>query len=251
VRQIAGLVALIALFASSAAAQPKMPLRAEDHLEPDSSILGGSAFMASYDMQVQRTFREAYGFDVAVRMVALPSFVPEYAVGLVSKAKSGWSGPYRIFALTPAASLWTYQIIAMLKDGSVRILDDKGQKEQKKEIARLQASVPSNPDNLKVARCEADISDALGGRILKIWRAMLMRTRYPQQNMNGADGVAYHFSMSAFGPLSGKVWSPDRNSSIGTLVTLADEMYDICTKKKDASMDQLEKLTAELEHRLK
>jgi len=102
-------VALAALFAGSALAQPQMP-RTEDHLEPESSILGGSAFMTGYEMQVQRTLKKAYGFDVAVRMVALPSFLPEYAVGLVSKAKQGWSGPYRIFALTPAASLWDLSV---------------------------------------------------------------------------------------------------------------------------------------------
>ena len=35
------------------------------------------------------------------------------------------------------------------------------------------------------------------------------------------------------------------------LVALSEEMYGICTKKKDASMAQLEKLTTELELRLK
>jgi len=139
----------------------------------------------------------------------------------------------------------------MLKNGSVRILDDPNQKAKKKEVARLEASVPSDPNNLKVAYCETNVSDVLGGRIVKVWRNMLMRTRYPQKNMNGADGVTFHFSMSAFGPLSGQVWSPDRNSNTGTLVALANEMYGICTKRKDASMGNLEKLTAELEHRLK
>jgi len=81
---------------------------------------------------------------------------------------------------------------------------------------------------------------------------MLMRTRYSAQYAGGLDGAFYNFSMDVrgLGPISGKVWSPDRNSSTGTLVALASEMYGICTRQKGASKDSLEKLTAELERRL-
>jgi len=260
-RRIASLIALAALLAGSASAQPNMPPRAEDHLEPDGSILGASAFLADYDVMLRDVLHAAYARDVEVRMIAQPSFVPEYAVGLRGGKTIGKGDfkmvvagpPYRIFALSPAASVWTYQSIAMLKSGQTRMVGENAQQLQKKEIERAQASVPANPRDLKVSQCEIGIDDALGGRIIEVWRKMLMRTRYSQQNMNGADGATYDFSMfvRGVGPLAGKVWSPDRDSSTGALVALSGEMYGICTKKKDASMAQLEKLTAELEARLK
>jgi hypothetical protein len=261
VRWTANLIALAVLLAGAASAQPDTIRRAEDHLEPDGSVLGGGAFMADYDTMLRNVLHEAYERDVVLRMVAMPSFIPEYAIGLrggktIGKGdfKTVIAGPpYQIFGLSPVASVWTYQSIAMLKSGQTRMVGDNAQQLQKKEIERAQASVPANPRDLQVNQCEIGISDGLGDRITQVWRKMLMQTRYPQQYSGGADGATYHFSMfqRGVGDLSGHIWLPDRDSSTGTLVTLADEMYGICTKRKDASMDNLEKLTAELEHRLK
>lgn len=260
-RRTAVLFAFVALFTGSAFAQPKMIPRPEDHLEPDGSVLGGSDFMADYASKLRDVLHAAYEPDVTVRMIAQPSFVPEYAVGLRGGKTIGKGdfktfipgAPYRIFGLSPAASVWTYPTIAMLKSGQIRAIGKNAGQQQKEEIEKAQASVPANPRDLKVSQCETGISDALGGRIVEVWHKMLMRTRYSQKNMNGADGATYNFSMyvRGHGPISGNVWSPDRNSSTGTLVALANAMYDVCNKEKGASANQVEKLTAELEQRLK
>jgi hypothetical protein len=251
-RKRAALIVLAALLAGPALAQPPMRLRAEDHLEPDGSILGGGAFMASYDLMLRDVLHTAYEPEVALRMVAQPSFIPEYAVGLRRTSQYSRGAPYRIFGVTPTISVWTYQTIAMLKHGEVKVVGDKDQDLQKKEIAKLQSSVPTNPHDLKVTSCETGISDGLGGRIVEVWRKILMPTRYSARYTAGADGANYDFGMMVpgLGPISGHVWSPDRNSSTGTLVALANQMYDICVKNKDANMEQLEKTIAELEHRL-
>lgn len=259
--RLSAVLIITALLSGLALAQPpQVPPRVEDHLEPDASILGGRDFMAHYDLMLRDVLHSAYDQDVALRMIAKPSFIPEYAVGLRGGKVVGKGdfkmvipgAPYRIFGLAPAASVWTYESIAALKNGASRMVGDNPQQLQKKEIERLRATVQENLHDLKVTQCEADISDALGARVVEVWHKMLMRTRYSQQNMNGTDGATYDFSMfvRGSGDISGHVWLPDRNSSTGTLVTLANEMYGICTKKKDASMDRLEKLTAELEHRL-
>lgn len=250
--RIAAATLYLALLATPGLAQPQPAPRAEDHLEPEDSILGGDAYSAGYEALVQGKLREAYGFDVVARMVALPSFVPEYTVGLASKTKNGKAAPYRIFVLAPVASLWTYQSIAMLKNGSVRVLGDQNQSALKQEIARLESSVPRDPDDLKVNHCQTDISDTLGNRIVEVWRKMLQHTHYSARNMNGTDGATYHFGIAAPGTglLAGKVWSPERDTATGALVELADTMRAVCEQKKDTSEADLEKLTAELEHRL-
>lgn len=247
-RRIAAAIAVLALLAAPVFAQT----RAEDHLEPEDSILGGDAYTAGYESLVRHKLEQAYGFDVVARMVALPSFAPEYAVALASKTPNGKAAPYRIFVLTPAASLWTYVSIAMLKNGGVKVLGDDSQRAQKEEIARLESSVPRDPEDMKVKSCEADIGDALGNHIIELWRKMLLRTHYSVRNMNGLDGATYHFGITAPGTglLAGKVWSPEPGTATGGLVQLADTMRAICQKEKGASESDLEKLAAELEGRL-
>ena len=247
------------LFAGPVLAQPQTLPRPEDHLEPSHSVLGGG-FKTSYEFMLRDVLHAAYEPDVQLRMVGQPSFIPEFAVGLrggktIGKGdfKSVVGGaPYRIFGLTPAASVWIYESIASMKRGAASATDEKSRALTLKSVEKLQASVPADIRDVKVARCEMDISDVLGDRITQVWRKMLMRTRYSQQNLNGTDGAFYDFSMFSrgLGDLSGHVWLPDRNSSTGTLVALANAMYRVCTKQKDASMEKLEALTAELERRL-
>ena len=243
----AALIAFSALLVCPVQAQPQTPPRAEDHLEPDGSILGGTSFMVDYDLQVRDILKEALNPKVRVHMVALPSFSPEFAVGLMTMAQEGVRPPYHILALTPVAQIWTYNSVDMLKSGRIQVV--RGNKN--KEIARLESSVPKNPKDLKIKRCEIGIGDTLATRIMEVWRKMLLKTRCSARPWGGADGERYYFGMWSWeGPLAGTVWSPEQNSSTGNLVELAYTMRAVCEKKNGANESQLEKLTAELEHRL-
>jgi len=231
VRRTASLIALITVFASTALAEPKMISRAEDHLEPDASALGGGRGSPKYDMELREALGEAFFSETAIRMIAMPAFVSVYAVGL-RKMGAATDTPYHVVALTLANPMKAIQPVTVDNSGNLH--------------------APPLPWKQDVTRCEISISGKLGDRIVEIWRKMLMRTRYPAQYTSGVDGAVYEFSMfvRGLGDIAGHIWLPDRNSSTGALVTLGDELYGICTTRKDASMDQLEKLTAELEHRL-
>jgi hypothetical protein len=222
------------------------PACAEDHLDPGEPVLG-TAFLADYEIQVREKLKDAYAVSVEVRMVAPPSFFPEYAVGLLHASKYSHEAPYRIFTLTSAAQIWTYRSIDMLKTGQTRVVVG----DKKKEIERLESSVPRNLNDLKVLRCETGIGDELGTRIVEVWRKMLLRTRYSARPTWGTDGTTFHFSMASpiLGPLAGKTWSPPRDTATGNLVELANTMRDVCNKS--ANMAKLENVTAELEHRFK
>ena len=244
------------LLAAPAAAQPRF--QREGHLEPEGSILGGTDFLSGYETIVRDLLHDAYDRSVDVRMLALPSFHPEYAVGLRSYETIGTGelktirrgSPYHIFVLVPEAQIWTYQTIAMFKNGQEFAVGKDSKSANQQEIAKLQNSVPADPKDLKINRCEVNISDVLGDRIVKAWNTMLLATRYSVNNPIGLDGVGYYFSdfSSKAGPMAGQVWSPDRDSKIGTLVTLADTMRAVCEKK--ATMSDLDQLTTELEQRL-
>jgi hypothetical protein len=248
------LILAAALLANPAVAQPRW--QPEDHLEPDGSILGGTAFSSDYDTLVRDLLRDAYALRVEVRMVALPSFSPEYAVGLRSFKTYGWGAPYRIFVLTPKAQIWTYSSIAMLKSGQIKTgtwgsgNQDSRQDLQKKEIARPETQVPANPRDLKIDRCDISLSEVLGDRIVEVWRKMVQATRYPAQYSAVLDGVGYHFAMVSpkAGLIAGQTRSPNPASTTGMLVTLADTMRAVCEKK--ATMTELDQITTELEQRL-
>jgi len=252
------LLVLAALLASPAAAQQHW--QPEDHLEPEHSVLGDTAFSSGYDALVRDLLRDAYDRDVEVRMVAMPSFIPEYTVGLRGGKTIGKGdfrtttrgAPYRIFVLSPEAQIWTYESIAALKRGHEKAFDKNGHSIQQAAIDREQAKVPANPHDLKIDRCEAGISVRLGDRIVEAWGKVLLSTHYSSQYPGGADGISYHFSgfVPKAGMLAGQVWTPPRDSVTGTLVTVADTMRAVCEKKNGATEAQLEKVTGELEQRL-
>lgn len=234
------------------------PACAEDHLEPDHSILGSDTFAsdptmrriesanADYYGRVREKLKDVYTSSVEIRMVVFPSFFPEYAVGLFSTSGHGSGAPYRIFTVTPAAQIWTYTLIDMIKSGQSRVVvGDKN-----KDLERLESSVPRNLSDLKVSRCETGISDALGARIVAVWHKMLLRTRPYAVPELGLDGVDFHFGMGApkLHLLTGKVWTPARDTTTGNLVAIGEAMNNVCNKSAD--MAKLEKVTAELEHRL-
>jgi hypothetical protein len=208
------------LFAANLHAQP--PKR-EDHLEPEGSIIGGTASPGDYEERLHQAFISAYDRQIAVRMVAIPSFVPEYAVGLRRVNPYGDGPPYRIFGLQAATSIWL-----------------AGQKQEH----------APQPADSKVQHCDAAIGDLLGQRIVSVWRKMLMNTRYAQQYQGSADGISLHFGMfvAKVGQFAGALLASDRNSATGTLAALANMMRDVCVKK--TSEGQLEHLTTELEQRL-
>jgi hypothetical protein len=240
----------VALLIHPAAAQQESWQQPEDHLEPEGSVLGGSASSLDYDIMLRDLLHDAYDSSVVLRMVGLPPFTPEYAVGLRSLKPFGEGAPYRIFVLTPNAQIWTYHNIAALKSGDVRVVSDTNNAARDKQIAELQSSVPANPRDLKIGHCEIALSEALGNRIASVWRKMLMNTRYAAQFAGGSDGIGLHFSMfvRGRGTLAGELVASRRNSATGTLAALANAMRDVCEKK--ATGANLENLTSELEQRL-
>ncbi|OAI44331.1 hypothetical protein AYO42_00870 [Rhizomicrobium sp. SCGC AG-212-E05] len=231
---------LILAVTAPAIAEPAKP---ESYLEPERSQYGGDLFMSGYDDLVLSVLKEAFAQDVAVRMVAVPSFVPEFAVGL-----KGTPGNYRVFSLRPKVQLWGYETLRMMKDGSLRTVVGDAQK----QLSDLQSTLPADPRAVPVISCQTSINTQLGGRIATVWEKMLRKTRFPPPSaMMGVDGADYHFSMrSNLQYLAGRTWSPDQNSATGLLVGIGMAMNDYCAKKGGGSSMHLEQQLAQLEKRL-
>jgi len=234
---------------------------AGDHLDPENSlyeqaVLGVDNWMAmklDYEQMVITELKEAFDEDVKIRVIELPSFVPESATGIRDN-----NGAYRIFFINPEIMLWNYETLKDLKSGRIRIEDGKPNS-QERRIAELQEFLPSDYHSVKIDRCEVDIDAALALKIIRIWKQMLLQTGYdrpaniddPLPGTFGLDGSNYHFSMQAgYQVLTGQVWSPgDAKPSVKKFVSIVIAMRQYCATK-GVNAKQLESEVDALSKRL-
>ena len=192
---------------------------ASENLRPARSPLAGEITINYTD--VISVLADAYTRDVLARAVVIGSRSPEYAVGIKSD-----SGTYRIFHAQPA--------------------------EVSKDLSRLEVLAPKDFRDLKVDRCQVGIEPELARRLVRLWEAMLLRTRFPMEPRIGFDGATYHFSMPHnFQNLAGNVWSPPPKSNTGLLVGITETMVSMCTSGDRKLGPKLAKQVDALFERLK
>jgi len=233
--------ALVAILVSIA------PALAGDHLEPEDSIYSGVApFQPGYDRAMVASFADAFKADVEASAIVQPSFEPEFAVGVKQDADG-----YRIFYQEASQQLWQYSVLEMMKRGEITSADANGKSTTAEDIAKLEKSLPPNPKDVKINRCEYAIDSDLGAKIVDDWRRMLLGTRYAKRPRMGIDGTFYHFfAKSGYQGMAGKTWSPDPATATGMLAQLADSMKTLCTTKRDLTLREVEKLTGALASKL-
>jgi tetratricopeptide (TPR) repeat protein len=228
-----------------------------EFLEPEDSIFSGEfySYQAKYYSMVYTALKEAYKRDVRVRVLVLPSFSPEYAVGIREN-----SGTFTIFRLSPVKQLWRYKILEDLKAGrGGKVVETyiEGDKKRRKvisaeeRIAKIEAEYPKDFRDVEIKRCEVQINSDLAKSIIEIWEKMLLQTRYVKKNGLGLDGATYHFSMlsmSAMNVLAGKTWSPSAKSKTGKLVKISYWMEKMCMTDNNKLEKELKNHVEELKY---
>jgi len=260
-KRIAALFIVAALGLAPAYPQQERP----DHLMLEDSILSGgsSLFMRTYDELIVDVLADGYVRDVTLRAVVIPSFSPEYLVGLRSANIEGVG--HRVFYLRPTIRLWDYELLNMKQTGEIRSLKGSNPKDdvsklQAEEIERLRSRLPANPKDVPLSRCEKPLDTAVAQQVSAAWIGVLLETRYlPADDTDGRDGVTYHFSAfqrevltgQTVSPprfLAGEAWSPPRDSKPGRLSELAETLVRYCDGKAEAT--ELEKQADALTRRL-
>jgi hypothetical protein len=212
---------------------------AGEHLEPERSDF------ASYDSTVATVLKSAFERDVRARAVVEPSFQSEFAVGVKEE-----SGAFRVFFLQPSAQVWQYTLLQMMKKRQVTSTTPDHVDNTAREIARIEASLPADPKDLKVEQCEIAIDATLGARLVTLWKTILSQVK-AQPPDNGIDGVIYHFSMAVDGhELAGQAWSPPKSSDAGMMVDIAYAMREACKTKNQSEIAMIDRLSADLQKRL-
>lgn len=215
---------------------------ADEHLQPEdsqftrASLPPGATLLAPYHEMIINVLAGAFAQDVRARLIAMPSFTPEYALGIKEN-----DGAYKIFHLASEAQLWSYENLRLLH----QLADDNVLPSEAdhiaEAIAEYEAELPGDYHDVKTTYCEMEIPAPLGRDLLAVWEKLLLETRYGDQPPLGRDGIDYHFSMTADGMLmGGKVWEPDPNSKTGAMVSITDTMKNLCLTGDRNLLAQLE-----------
>ncbi len=199
-KKLALLFAAAALCATSAMAQENAP-RAPRVIQapaPDRLTVIRAPeidFFAEHDAMLHQWFKEVYADDVRIRMVALPSFSSNYAIGLKGSDR-GYRVVYLIRHLLPPATA-------------------------------------SGQPGVKVERCEAEIDASRASRIIETWRRMLVDVIPHEDRRTGLDGTLYEFSMRGGNrEFKGQTWSPDEGTRPARLAEIADTMTRYCVTRQ-------------------
>lgn len=220
--------------------------RSGDHLDPENSRFMEAGFAFSeldrhtqYETMVINAFAEAFGDDVRLRVIEMPSFVPESATGIREKPE----GQFQVFHLVPEKQLWNYVWLDMLKS------NQDGDANLKGEIDKFERGLPPDFRNLKLKRCEAPISAERARKLMRLWKEMLLQTGYdrpkhidePMPATGGLDGTVLHFSMrDGYQVLAGQKWTPDEGTRVGLLTQIVFTMRTYCAHPDDKTGAKLD-----------
>ena len=236
---------------------PKTLFAAEDdHLTPEDSVFSEGAFekykSTGYYEKIVSLFRDVYSPEVFGRAFVLPSFQNEHAIAVSLKG-----GLYSIHYLSSDTKIYDFEALAEYRRGDVRITDENGNSLVDDQIAFLESSLPSSIEDVVITSCKLEIDETLGKMLYTLWSEMLFRTRHADRRpvtpdgeqllVIGADGVSYHYSFDyGVDVLTGKTWSPDKDSITGRFVAITDLMGPACTKKDDGALLEIRNITEQL-----
>jgi hypothetical protein len=242
--KLALLFAAAALLAISASAQNK-PIA--DHLIPEESPLSMGYIDLDYDELVGDALMS--GTPLHYQVVVIPSFSPEYLVGLrvIARTTDGSNQPaeYTVVARTPDRHLYHW-----LREIRHKINHDS-------DFRSEQVHAAADIRQVKIKECQRKLDSALGMRIAGLFETMLSRTTYPAPSEDiivGSDGTDYHFSGRVGAGrdlMAGQTWSPCCNTAPAMLVDIVDGLKAWCENGDAPTLTQVSKRTEELERALK
>lgn len=220
---------------------------AADHLKPEDSIYSGGSFEPGYDQAMAASFEDAFADDVLDRVIVQPSFETEFAAGVKED-----KGRYRIFYQEVSEQLWQYTVLDLMKKGQITSVGDNGKSTTQDDIAKLEKSLPPDPKDVKVNRCEYGIDPAFGVKLAGAWADVLLETRYSEKLTLGLDGTIFHFYARRDNQrMAGQTWSPNSDTKPGMLADIAYGLRDLCKTKDASHLQKLEALTDKLVSKLK
>ncbi len=218
-------------------------VRAQDHLVPEQSMLS-DPLHGDYYLMISDVFKEAYGSDVLLRSVVLPSFRPEYVVFL---KKQG--GQYNLILLSLELQLYSYENLKDMKSGRSKVIEEDGTERLDAEGIKLLESIyPEDYKDVEILRKEILIEKEVADQMVRIWQDHLLNTKHTLENFGSIDGVSYHFSMRASGQdswsnfgqnISGQTHSANDSENMNNLIGLVHRVAQYAQHGNDQAKSNM------------
>ena len=184
---------------------------AADHLEPEHSRFEYPVAFDIFDrddVRVLSVFKDAFEAGVRARVIAIPSFQPEYAAGISER-----EGLYRIFSLHAESQL--------LSNTNIRINRCEA------EIARTLGAQIITLWNLMLFETRYSQEPARGNDGVRFHFSIF----YPGSSPNSGNEQF----------LAEQTWSPSPTSRPGRLVVIADAMDSYCKTRNLSVLGTLDR----------
>jgi hypothetical protein len=200
---------------------------AQTELAPEPGAL---AEVDRYDLKLRAAFSEAYGKDVDLRALLLPSFSPETAL-FVDKNS-------RVVTLSPKeTSIWSHEHRELVREGSIKVTDLNGRRIPPDEESDDVKRIPEKIGDIGMIKRSRAIPPELLKTVREVWQDALIHSTHAQENDVGLDGVRWHYSawVRGKGVLSGTVSSPDDGTIPSALNAVASALIDYASKEANES----------------
>ncbi len=182
---------------SRAADEPPVVSHELDHLVPVNPHPGD--WHVRYSDQIQSRFKLASFFFA--QMVVRPSFSAEYVVRLHGTKDDNQFDETNKFFLTYSAA-----------DKNIWYSMPENNEEKKQQKVAISVTT-------------IELPKPLATRIYQLWKRMLLRTRYPEEDSGGLDGTKFEFGTWSF---YGETWSPAERKSPLLFIELGESLIAYC-----------------------
>ena len=232
----------------SATASEEGHKRHFDHLTPEFSMIGDPETSnwwvgGGYHRLVTQVLAPAYDEKVWARVVVLPSFWKENAIGIREQ-----DGSFEIFFVQPNVKIWNFANLFALEDNHYKTYDEDGNLVNKEEAVKLRSKLPEKIEDIELEQYAIPIASELAQELFNLFSEMLYRTKYAKDHFSGRDGITYHFSLG--GGMAGQTWSPHSETKVGRLVGITKLMERAAVTNDQNYVEQIRLKTTRLLHDL-
>ena len=187
-----------------------------DHLIPGSDIYSIFDYQFDYYSNVRTVLFKGLSDKPEVRFLVMPSFTSENVLDI---QKDNKEDKYYLVYRICERMIWSNK----------------------------------NKEEIKVKEYKAEFDSASVQLIKSLFLKAIKQTKYPEIEIDGRDGITYHFFAWDYGLKTGTVWSP-QTPKMRQLVEIGNELINLA-KKSDGSIisfnknfiKDIEKLDKELE----
>lgn len=174
------------------------PIKAQDkgdHLEPVGSIYDLYDFQLEYYSKVRKVLFKGLTDSPEIRFQVMPSFTPENVLDIeFNRDENKYYIVYHICEKT----IW---------------YNEKW-------------------DKTRVETYKTEIDKESVELIKSLFKVAIAKTKYPEEEIMGLDGVDYYFSINNWGLKSGTVWSPSDGTKMAKLVDIGFELIKLAKSKE-------------------